>query len=818
MYAKLKELAKTNKFYRGIFITMIAIAVFCRLVKRYHFIRKERRKSEEKSEKISMGHFFRKLGIEVYVGAALVVALLFSTIIESYASDKKFEDLENRIKNDVENKMKPLREVTFEYKRGVGKRLFDGEVDLAKAPTAEYPKEAVSENDVFRLNVKAEGFAGVIHEGQSDAVYPIVIRNSGQGVLSDIQVDTQGMQLYGYNEKLSSLIQEALALEELNETEENNETDTGDIVEDTEAEENTDSTETEESTETVNTEDVEDTKTEDDSESLDKVEKTQSENEEENNNTADTVEELENRKPEEDESKDLEKESENKEQEEETETKDLEKNIESKELEEATETECLETESMYKMPEKDDDTEDLETESESTESEEETEIEDSETEQESTELEEDTESTDNKENEQDTSEIENSEITDTEGELEDTESEEATEITDKTEEIKTGESEESTELTDTTEALEEKILESIEMAVGNTVTSEDIEEKEEKLDTIEQVDSDLIEKTVNAEEEILTLPELNELHLSLLPGEEVIMYLALPQECTYGEYTDQIQVRAKELIQPCVIDVKEKIYANEGEPWQIIPDKSNPFISYEKEKYVDGVAVFDGFDFQVWENELSDSGISKVECYLNGNLLELDPEILKTSQHGEEEVILGEAYHVDFAEPGIQSLSIQAFDCEGNQSISEMEILSVKEEEYCIRLPEKIRLLVDPDMASKNGQIYNMEDFMIENDSIDDIIVNMEELNVDVKDDGEGKKCSLDMALIVDGEKLYTVPVTEKGGENLCKFLLKGKGDSSEKPHQAYLVFTGGLEGKNKNNWHEGDIEIQYQIKFSAVD
>ena len=753
MYAKLKELAKKNKFYRCIFIVLIAPVVFCRLVKRYCINKKERQMPKKRGIFKFCKKWFGRWRIETYACAALIVTLLSITIIKNYGSDK----------SNNENNMKPFEEVTFQYTRGTEEKLYSGEPDFTDNSVAEYPKEITSNNGRFQLDVTAKGFEDTLYEkenkGQKDTIYTLVIRNSGSDMLTDIHVDTQDMCLSGYDEKLSALLQEAFVKKQA---------------------------EMEENAKNVKEETIA-------------------------SNTG------------------IEKE---------TGVMDAGKTAKSIGLEEGTEAVAATVDTgNIGIEEGKKDVSVGET-------------------AENGEMGEDSNIANTEYTVGDEGAVEKNtvvdmeNITDSTNTTEDGEAEEGNDIADTedaTENINTAEdgvTEEGSDIADVEDATENAdIMGKGDMeGVYNVVDVEDITgnvSQEENLEsaTTESADSnqekatrqqgqksqnatDRQEKaTIGNTQGLVEVFELDKLQFSLAPGEEVEVYLALPEGYSYGVYTDQIHIMATELIEPCSLDVSAKVYKNEGEPWQTTPDTNMPSISYEKKTTT--IDVTRGFDFKVMEKEASDSGIASVKCYLNGKLIEPESEVLETAKHDEEKVVLGKKYHVDFKETGIQKLSVLAVDREGNQNSCEVEITVVSEEIYHVRMPKKIHLAVDPEMICGDSQIYNVENFVIENDSMQDVCVSIEEMYINVDNSnaksGEEKKCSLKMSVIVDGEERCCVPITEEKGKRVCEFSLKGTGVDDEKAHQASLVFKGDLESKDKTDWHEGDLDIQYRIKLSAV-
>lgn len=347
--------------------------------------------------------------------------------------------------------------------------------------------------------------------------------------------------------------------------------------------------------------------------------------------------------------------------------------------------------------------------------------------------------------------------------------------------------------------------------------SSDMELSESVESQVEAESADNIQYVLNKVrvEEITGIETLEDLCFSLRSGEEVTIYLSVPEECVYGTYNDIIEVTTEDLEQACSIEVPIRVYAKEGLPWQTTPDRTQPVISYAADVTEKKIQITDVFEFSILENEEYDSGIEQVECYLNGELQELQPEIVDMAQRDDAEVATNIKYQMQFKEEGINNLLIKAMDSEGNESVRSLDVQVVKEEDYHVVMPQRIELTVDPAMAYGDTQIYNLRDFAIENDSIENLLVSISEVNVTVKN-GQEKRCSLNMAVIIDGEEVQNTSVSDINTDNTCDFTITGKGVEGEEVHKAYLVFTGMLESEN-DDWHEGDLDVKIQMKLMEV-
>lgn len=832
MYKKIKELAKSNKIVRGFLIVFIAVRVFFQLIKKYYVSWKEERKKKKEQKPVlfnkdgsvsargkalaQKSRFIRcflvclivvrvfckhikmyyadwraerKQGLNNSDGrtfdgkwmcgwkiafsmcVAAIALLCCDSIMASYAAmgrrqDEKVTKVDDK-EVDLESKRKPLQEISFHYTRGINKRLFEDELDLDDVKEVEYPKEATSENGSQKMSVSSSGFSSDLYEGENDVVYPLVIRNNGSEELTDIRVNAEIMQLAGYDEKMAEILQreaEKKQTEELGTNPEEPDTETE------EPETNPEEPDTGTAADEPETEPEE----------------------------PDTETEEPGTNPEEPDTDTVADEPETKSEEPSTETEEPETNPEEPDTdtvekpdtgteEPETNQEKSDTDTVAEAPERKPIESDIKIE----------------------EPKGNPEAADMATNEDPEGDPEAADITtdeDPEGDPEaaditmDEESEgkpEASDVTaDEESETKPEEPETVTEEADTVN----KIFVN-QMLIGK--------EAFESTDLI-------------VSEQIIEIDNLKELTFSLQPDEEVTLYLKLSEECTYGEYKDCLTVEAAGLEQPCSIEIAAKVYAKEGEPWRTIPDRTEPVIAYSPDILEGTMGLTDTFEFQVLESEGFDSGIALVECYLNGSLQDLESEVVETALRDDGEVATGIKYQVPFTEEGINSLTIKAVDQEGNQCIQNLELQVVKEEDYHVIMSKKIELTVDPAMAYGDTQIFNLRDCIIDNDSIEDLAVNIEEVLVMMNgDDSESiteKIRSLNMAIVVDGEKIYDMPIGAIDSVNTCNFIIKGRGKEGEVSHKAYLVFSGMLKSEEAIDWHEDDLEVQLQIKFAQAE
>ena len=335
----------------------------------------------------------------------------------------------------------------------------------------------------------------------------------------------------------------------------------------------------------------------------------------------------------------------------------------------------------------------------------------------------------------------------------------------------------------------------------NTELSEDLEDgiaKEEEI----YIDQDSLS---NFEQSIF----------SLFPGEEKVLYFSLSNDYGRGTYISQIDVTAAELYAPCSISLETRVYANSGEPWETMPDKTAPQIIFsevaEEEK-----APFK-FAFHVTELETNDSGIAKVECYLNGVNVELIPDNQKVSERGYYNAVLLEDYSVILSKPGINHLLVRATDMDGNQAEQQMEIQVVKEELYVVAISDKLGITIDPDRVFGDTQIHNTDDFMIENKSESDVSVDIKQLVLIANSSLAGEyDCDITLSVIVDGLEISSITLQEGASNDLDPFILKGTG-GFEETHKAYLKVTGDVQTGASDEWQSGNMGIEAQITILPV-
>ena len=269
---------------------------------------------------------------------------------------------------------------------------------------------------------------------------------------------------------------------------------------------------------------------------------------------------------------------------------------------------------------------------------------------------------------------------------------------------------------------------------------------------------------------------------------------------------------------PCSISLQTRVYANSGEPWETIPDQAAPQIIFseaaEEEK-----APFK-FDFHVTELEANDSGIAKVECYLNGTYIELIPDNQKVSERGYFNAVLLEDYSMMLSKPGINHLLVRATDMDGNQSEQQIEIQVVKEELYVVTISDKLGITIDPDRVFGDTQIYNTDDFMIENKSESDVSVDIKQLvligNSGLVGGYAQNNCNITLSVIVDGIEISSITLQDGSSNDLDTFILKGTG-GFEETHKAYLKVTGDVQTGASDEWQSGNMGIEAQITILPV-
>lgn len=314
-----------------------------------------------------------------------------------------------------------------------------------------------------------------------------------------------------------------------------------------------------------------------------------------------------------------------------------------------------------------------------------------------------------------------------------------------------------------------------------------------------------------------SLSDFEQMSFSLFPGEEKVLYFSLSNDYGRGTYISQIDVTAAELYAPCSISLKTRVYANNGEPWETIPDEAAPQIIFsevaEEEK-----APFK-FAFHVTELEANDSGIAKVECYLNGVNVELIPDNQKVSERGYFNAVLLEDYSLMLSKPGINHLLVRATDLDGNQAEQQIEIQVVKEELYVVAISDKLGITIDPDRVFGDTQIYNTDDFMIENKSESDVSVDIKQLVLIANSSLGGyaqNNCNITLSVIVDGLEISSITLQEGVSNDLDPFILKGTG-GFEETHKAYLKVTGDVQTGASDEWQSGNMGIEAQITILPV-
>lgn len=823
MYMRLKRLVRKNKLlFLPLFPVLAVCGVFNIMKKNFH-----RPKS-----KAAMG-----------VSVIFAVAVLFG-VCNYNALAQTLEDSWKILSSKIEmitssDGSQSMQEISFYCVNGFGYKLFDDgtyDTDINYAginntdiyindiynigSEQEYdPAAATVENGYYKLTVEALGYNETVYEGNDKSVCPVVIRNDGFETLTGITVNAPGMKIQG-----NGVGQQVYPPSNFNEFEENN----------TNAVENTTEEGGEENREITPSEEIiEETKPEEsDREDIS--------NDEQGNLIGDSEELIYNgydyTQPATGDSLEANKEPSNKEIGNTGETELGENDKEDIKKEELESTDMQEPEELisngfeHTQPVTGDG---LETETDpfkeeigdidettisETESDEFSEKDTEKAEPESAEVQETEESAgisywyirpveegDQAEideiKEEIREEIKEAIAEETREEIKETIEEEANDKTDESSNMPEEPNTENTGYLENTELSGN--LENLENS-ENTELSEDLEDgiaKEEEI----YIDQD-------------SLSNFEQSSFSLFPGEEKVLYFSLSNDYGRGTYISQIDVTAAELYAPCSISLETRVYANSGEPWETMPDKTAPQIIFsevaEEEK-----APFK-FAFHVTELETNDSGIAKVECYLNGVNVELIPDNQKVSERGYYNAVLLEDYSVILSKPGINHLLVRATDLDGNQTEQQIEIQVVKEELYVVTISDKLGITIDPDRVFGDTQIYNTDDFMIENKSESDVSVDIKQLvligNSGLVGGYAQNNCNITLSVIVDGIEISSITLQDGSSNDLDTFILKGTG-GFEETHKAYLKITGDVQTGASDEWQSGNMGIEAQITILPV-